>query len=145
MSMPINNKEDLEAFMEAHRDMLGGCHLELERHNIDIHSKLAFPMSGIIKKALVHYLPAPINLTLTAYRIRNLPTKDKDYDCDALRVIRQWEWNINDPRVAVKPTASMTLSDPAYEPIEESIGDYEEMENVDKAVEVENKGPSKSR
>ncbi|KAM1999635.1 hypothetical protein ACFX16_007043 [Malus domestica] len=146
MSMPINNKEDLEAFMEAHHDVLGG---------------LKFPMSGIIKKAVVHYLLAPINLTLTAYK--ELPTKDKDYDCDALRVIGQWEGNINDPRVAVKPTASMTLSDPAYEvnwdepkslkdvvkkcpdkPIKESISDYEEMENVDKAVEVENKGLNKS-
>ncbi|KAM1754386.1 hypothetical protein ACFX12_006852 [Malus domestica] len=146
MSMPINNKEDLEAFMEAHRDVLGG---------------LKFPMSGIIKKAVVHDLLAPINLTLTAYK--ELPTKDKDYDCDALIVIGQWEGNINDPRVAVKPTASMTLSDPTYEvnwdepkslkdvvkkcpdkPIKESISDYEEMENVDKAVEVENKGLNKS-
>ncbi|KAM1310091.1 hypothetical protein PS2_006716 [Malus domestica] len=167
MSMPINNKEDLEAFMETHRDVLGGCHLELERHNIDIRSKLALIIGSDPAKylhsyvAVVHYLLAPINLTLTAYR--ELPTKDKDYDCDALRVIGQWERNINDPRVAVKPTASMTLSDPAYEvnwdepkslkdvvkkcpdkPIKESISDYEEMENVDKIVEVENKGLNKS-
>ncbi|KAM2692707.1 hypothetical protein EV2_006967 [Malus domestica] len=167
MSMPINNKEDLEAFMEAHRDVLGGCHLELERHNIDIRSKLALIIGSDPAKylhsyvAVVHDLLAPINLTLTAYK--ELPTKDKDYDCDALIVIGQWEGNINDPRVAVKPTASMTLSDPTYEvnwdepkslkdvvkkcpdkPIKESISDYEEMENVDKAVEVENKGLNKS-
>ncbi|TQD82849.1 hypothetical protein C1H46_031596 [Malus baccata] len=163
MSMPINNKEDLEAFMEAHHDMLGGCHLELERHNIDIRSKLAL----IIGSDPAKYLHSYVSHSLVRWNrswIRNLSTKDKDYDCDTLRVIRQWEGNINDPQVAVKPTASMSLSDPAYEvdwdepeglkdvvkkcpdePIEESISDYEEMENVDKSIEVENKGPSKSR
>lgn len=32
-----------------------------------------------------------------------------------LRVIKQWEEDINGPQVAVKPTVSMTLSDPAHE------------------------------
>lgn len=46
--------------------------------------------------------------------IRNLSTKDKDYNRDMLRVIGQWEGDINGHRVAVKPTAYMTLSDPAH-------------------------------
>ncbi|KAM1000058.1 hypothetical protein ACFX13_006844 [Malus domestica] len=56
MSMPINNKEDLEAFMEAHRDVLGGCHLELERHNIDIRSKLALIIGSDPAKYLHSYV-----------------------------------------------------------------------------------------
>lgn len=40
MPTPINNKKDLEAFMKVHHDVLVGCHLELERHCIDIGSKL---------------------------------------------------------------------------------------------------------
>ncbi|RXH71175.1 hypothetical protein DVH24_015797 [Malus domestica] len=36
MPLPINNEDDLEAFAELHRDVLGGCRLRLKAYGMNV-------------------------------------------------------------------------------------------------------------
>lgn len=48
--LPINNEGDLEAFVELHCDVLGGCRLRLEAHRVNMFTdphegkKVTWPM-----------------------------------------------------------------------------------------------------
>ncbi|KAM1305784.1 hypothetical protein FF1_023137 [Malus domestica] len=88
MPLPINNEDDLEAFAELHRDVLGGCCLRLEAYGMNVFTD---PHEGhSVKVVRAHPIDCTFTVILEIHRDWLwLVYQDQDF-LDGLKDVTRW-------------------------------------------------------